>query len=391
MKSILLACCLLLAALPACVAPKSTANSGDKGVLLLTLGSDTTVLHQFEIKGDSFYSAVLSVPQGLRLTEGRGVFFPNGDLKAVKSRVSVLDTAGRWTLAQETEIRCTADSTIVRATGPGNTYEKRIPGHCMLTNYGDATNFQLFPYYGFFAPRHVRDSFIFKHVTALGARDLVLKRNSKTELEVGSSTMGVIHLVVDKNKRLLSADARGSSLNFTAKTYRDADFDGFVRRFEQKQRRFGPAPSLSVRDTIQYASREQRIEINYWRPSARGRRIFGEIVPMNRFWRLGANNATEITLKQAVRFGDKRLEAGKYTLFVIPSEDQWTLLVNRKTGIWGTEYDAAADVLRVPLEVAVLPQHVEQLTLSVSPNPSGGTFNIEWERTRASVGFENVR
>ncbi len=110
---------------------------------------------------------------------------------------------------------------------------------------------------------------------------------------------------------------------------------------------------------------------------------------MNRFWRVGANNATEISFTQPVYFGDQKLEAGKYTLFAMPSDTQWLLMFNGKTGIWGTEYDASADVLRVPVKVESLPEHVEKLTLSVSPTADGGgVLKIEWEKTRASVEFK---
>lgn len=81
------------------------------------------------------------------------------------------------------------------------------------------------------------------------------------------------------------------------------------------------------------------------------------------------------------------MEAGKYTLFAMPAEGNWTLLINKKTGIWGTEYDPSADVLHVPLSLEALPQHVETLTLSVKSGADGGVFQIEWEKTRAWAAF----
>ncbi len=103
---------------------------------------------------------------------------------------------------------------------------------------------------------------------------------------------------------------------------------------------------------------------------------------------MGANNATQITLAQPILLEGKKLEAGQYTLFAMPSGKEWTLCVNRKTGIWGTEYDPSADVLRVPLRVEPRSEHVEKLTISVLPKPDGGVLTVDWEKTRLSAAFK---
>lgn len=203
--------------------------------------------------------------------------------------------------------------------------------------------------------------------------------------------MGGITLLLDKKDRLQSVNALGSSLNFTAKVYRDADFEALKKHFVQRQIKTGVTLAVSTRDTVRFTEGDQRITIDYWRPSARGRQVFGGIIPSNHFWRLGANHATEITLTQPVLLEGQPLAAGKYTLFAQPSAQEWTLCINRKTGIWGTEYDPAADVLRVPLRVAPLPEHVEKLTISVLPVVGGSVLNIDWEKTRLSVAFKNPR
>ena len=70
--------CLLVGQMHPVAAQKSTQRTRDRGILVITLGTDTTFIHDFEIRGDSFFSKILALPQGLRLTEGRGTFFPNG-------------------------------------------------------------------------------------------------------------------------------------------------------------------------------------------------------------------------------------------------------------------------------------------------------------------------
>lgn len=361
----------------------------DSGLLVITLGADTTFVHDFEIRGDSFFSKILTFPNGLRLVEGRGAFFQNGDLRSVESSIATLDKAGNWQPTAKTWLMTTADSTILETLREGKTSRRSHPGRCIVTNSGDAASFQLFPFYGFRAPRRVGDSVIFRHVNPIGVRDFVVKRTARRMVEIGSSFMGKITLNLDKRDRLLSVNALGSSLNFTAQVFRNHDFEQLKKHFSEKQVRGGAAPlAISTRDTARFETAGgQKIEVNYWRPSARGRKIFGEIVPRTKFWRLGANHATEVSLAQPLVFENGKLEAGKYTLFAVPTAAGWQLCFNRKTGIWGTEYDATADMLRVLLREEVLPEHVEKLTISVAASDSGGVFRVDWERTRLAVDF----
>lgn len=382
--------CLILSALYAASAQK-TARLSDSGLIVITLGTDTTFVHQFEMRGDSFSSKILSLPQGLRYTEGRGAWFPNGDLKAVSSSVTALGADGAWSPAQETSLEAAADSTRILIRRDGRTTDRSFAGHCIITNNADAAAFQLFPFYAFRAPRTVGDSLVFRHVTGLGGRDFVLKRTAANTVRVGSSLMGQITLYLDKKDRLLSIDALGSSLNFTARVYRKGvDFEALKTHFAQKQVRLGTAPPVSVRDTVRFTGGGQEISVNYWRPSARGRKVFGGIVPVGRFWRFGANNATEISFSEPVVIAGQPLDAGRYTLFALPdSEQDWQLCFNKKTGIWGTEYDPAADVLRVPMQVERLPEYVETFTIAVLPEAGGSVLNAYWENTRLWVRFAN--
>lgn len=361
----------------------------DSGVSIIRLGNDTSFVHRFEVRGDSFYSQILSLPQGLRYVEGRGDWFPNGNLRSIRSQVSALSPDGDWTVVQETSLETTPDSTRIRILRDGRTTDRGFAGQCMITNNADAVAFQLFPFYGFRAPRRVGDSLVFRHVTGLGARDFVVKREAARTVSVRSSLMGKITLQLDSKNRLLSVDALGSSLNFTAQVYRKGvDFEEIKQRFAAQYSQNANPLIVSVRDTVESG---QGISINYWRPSARGRKVFGGIVPMGRFWRFGANNATEISFEEPVLIAGQRLEAGRYSLFALPhSETNWELCFNKKTGIWGTEYDPAADVLRVPMQVKRLPEHVEQFTISLQTVGNDMSLWADWEQTRLSITVQKM-
>lgn len=392
MKKILLKSLLMLLCSSAISVSAQGPAFRDSGVNIIRLGNDTSFVHRFEVRGDSFYSQILSLPQGLRYMEGRGVWFPDGNLRSIRSQISAVSPDAGWTLVQETTLETTPDSTRIRMLRDGRTTERSFAGRAMITNNADAVAFQIFPFYGFRAPRTVGDSAVFRHVTGLGARDFVVKREAPRTVSVRSSFMGKITLHLDAKNRLLSVDALGSSLNFTSQVYRKGvDFEAIKQRFAvQYSQNAGPL-IVSVRDTVGYQQGGQNISVNYWRPSARGRKVFGGIVPFGRFWRFGANNATEIHFSEPVLVGGQRLEAGGYSLFALPhSETNWELCFNQKTGIWGTEYNPAADVLRVPMRVERLPEHAEQFTISLQSFGNDMSLWADWEQTRLSVTIQKM-
>lgn len=129
------------------------------------------------------------------------------------------------------------------------------------------------------------------------------------------------------------------------------------------------------------------IQLTYSRPSARGRTIFGGLVPYDRVWRTGADSATQITFSTPVSVGDQALEAGTYELFTIPSKDAWTVIFHEHKSQWGSyAYDPANDVARVTVEPVRLEHPVETLTLSVDHlASSSAVLNIAWESVRVPV------
>lgn len=140
-----------------------------------------------------------------------------------------------------------------------------------------------------------------------------------------------------------------------------------------------------------------RISISYGQPHARGRRIEGGLVPLDTVWRFGANAATHLHTDVDMTLGDVRLEAGDYSLFVLYSRAGWQLIVNRRTGIWGSDYDRARDVGRIPLASRTLAEPEESLTLYLVPESARpregyadlrGILRIKWGRTELSTTWQ---
>jgi len=91
-----------------------------------------------------------------------------------------------------------------------------------------------------------------------------------------------------------------------------------------------PSPAATVKQRVGFTD----IEVNYSRPSMRGRKIFGSLQPYGEIWRTGANNATKITFSTPVKFGGAEVPAGSYALFSIPGESEWTVILNKVVGQW---------------------------------------------------------
>lgn len=154
-----------------------------------------------------------------------------------------------------------------------------------------------------------------------------------------------------------------------------------------------PRPVLSPRDTAEAQVAGGRVMVDYGRPFMRGREVMGGLVPFGQVWRTGANAATTLVTDVDLEIGGTRVPRGTYTLYTLPERDAWTLIVNRQTGQWGTQYDATRDLARIPMEVATLDAPVEQFTVAVEPseNGSAGRLVLTWERTQASVNLRAPR
>ena len=133
-------------------------------------------------------------------------------------------------------------------------------------------------------------------------------------------------------------------------------------------------------------SNGKTVKIDYSSPRAKGRKIFGGLVPYGEVWRTGANEATTFVADTNVEVGGTSVPAGSYTIFTIPAADKWTLIINKKTGEWGIPYKYESDELaRVPMTVSKTSGPVEDFTVSFDQAGSKCALHVEWENTRATV------
>ncbi|MFN8667947.1 MAG: DUF2911 domain-containing protein [Gemmatimonadaceae bacterium] len=138
----------------------------------------------------------------------------------------------------------------------------------------------------------------------------------------------------------------------------------------------------------QPAPKPFKLSIDYGVPVARGRVVAGALADdLGKVWRLGANEATSFTTEVDLDIGGQTVPKGSYTLFAETTKGGWKLIVNKKTGEWGTEYDAAQDLVRVPLKSTTLTNPVEALTIQLIPSSQGakGELRFAWGTLAHSV------
>jgi hypothetical protein len=143
-----------------------------------------------------------------------------------------------------------------------------------------------------------------------------------------------------------------------------------------------PLLSPAKQAQVSFAPGPGAIDIAYNSPSIRGRKIMGGLVPFGKVWRTGANPATTIVTSVPVHIGTLAVPAGTYTLYTLPGEQQWLLIVNKQIGQWGTEYHQDQDLGRVPMKAVSVaaPQEVMSLTFEHT-TPRSTELHVRWETT----------
>ena len=159
---------------------------------------------------------------------------------------------------------------------------------------------------------------------------------------------------------------------------------------------------VSPHDTISTVIDGNRVTIVYGRPytkdprTGEARKIWGGLVPYGQIWRTGSDEATLLITQKPIAFGDTTIPAGAYTLWTLPNEDGTAkLAINKQIGQWGANrgdlkeiYDESLDVARIDLKKAALDKPVDQFTMAIEKNPSGGgLLKMMWEGTQFSAPF----
>lgn len=133
------------------------------------------------------------------------------------------------------------------------------------------------------------------------------------------------------------------------------------------------------------------VKITYSQPQKRGRETFGKLVPYGEVWRTGANETTEITVTGDVMVNNQLLKSGTYSIFTIPQQDRWTIIINADVGLWGSyNYNSKLDVMRFDVPVQRNSVFFEGFTMLFDQKNDLADLLIMWDTVKLSVPFKFI-
>jgi len=383
-------CCaaLVLAAAPL------AAQAPERGAFVVTLGSDTILVEQYTRTRTSVDGDMLIRGTTVVVRHYSGTLRPDGSLARFEytNRVPANPQAPAFRA-----VAVFGDTTVVTITRDTTTTTTRVPtpgGALPFMSYSNPT----YELYGRWAATTHKDTVAILPLGAPSTTPLIVKHPAKDSLTVGFVGVGPTLFRVDARGLIQSVDGGPSTEKIHSTRLASLDFAALTAAFQNR-----PLGQLSPPDSVRASVGGVDIAIDYGRPSVRGRTIFGGVVPWNAVWRTGANFATRFTTSADIVLGGATVPAGTYTLWTLPSPGGWKLIVNRqikapcataaacsdpkRAKLWGTDYAADSDLVRVDLQVSAVAQPVEQFVVGVEPQGAGGALWMAWEKTKLSIPF----
>lgn len=146
--------------------------------------------------------------------------------------------------------------------------------------------------------------------------------------------------------------------------------------------------SFSPQDKAVFEGEQAEVVVSYSRPFKKDREIFGDLVPYDKVWRTGANEATVFTTNEDLMIGNKLLKAGSYSLFTIPRANSWTVIFNKEVGQWGiipfsgeANRDPEQDALTIDVATIKTPDLFEQFTITFEQMGKEIEMILMWDHT----------
>jgi hypothetical protein len=157
------------------------------------------------------------------------------------------------------------------------------------------------------------------------------------------------------------------------------------------------APRLSPKDTVKFELNDLKLKVTYNRPYKKGREIFGALVPFNKVWRTGANEATTFSTNQPLYIKGFTIPVGEYTIWTVPKDSVWQVMFNTKKYPWGVDkemrpmWDPNYDLLEIDVPVEKLNEVVEQFTIAFDNSTDNLKLTMAWDQTKISVPLDTSK
>lgn len=367
----------------ASVAGSTPAQSNSHGAYIARLGTDTVHIERFVRDGNKISGTILQRTPTFRSISWTLTLDGKGNATRYEART--VDAAGTPVLNGATGTMEFAGDTIVRTSyrnGQAETHRIAAPNGAVPSPSLPYVGVTFLAYeWGFAA---LRKRAAAGGDTALYQLTLLAMQTQPSKTRawvVGADSAELSYFGVaksgyrfDRTGQLLRADWTNTTYRYRVDRLADVDLEPIARAWSAAELSSHGFGALSPRDSAKATVGTAHLTFDYSRPAVRGRRIWGGVVAWNTVWRLGADMATHFTTDADLAIGETTVPAGRYTLWMLPSESEPKLIVSRAVNVFGTQYDPAKDFARIPLTRRAAPNAAERLTLSVAD----GSLAIQW-------------
>lgn len=379
---------LSLAALLCLAAPAAAQESGG---FVIRLGRDTVAVEQFTRTADRIEGTMVTRTPRTAVRTYTATLRPDGTVSRLEMTTRI--PSAPEVLPQVITISTGGDSADVRIQRGDTVRESRMAAPAEAFPFVFNSYALTEPLLRFAATRGA-DS-VGVPIVQAGARasgTYSIIRNGADSLNLRSGT-GVTRVRVDGQRRVLGGHSPESTFKAQIERVGSLDAQAIAADFARRDQSGQAMGTLSPRDSVVGQVDGAVVSVAYGRPSLRGREL-STLIPAGQVWRTGANEATAFRTDRDLMFGDTRVPAGYYTLWTVPGRDGWMLIVNRQVGQWGTVYDPAQDLARIPVRTRRMEgDSVEQFTIRVEPADcgEGGQLVMMWDDLRVNAPFTVAR
>jgi DUF2911 family protein len=363
--------------------------SGDRGSFITTLGRDTVAIESVSRTGNKVVGDIVVRVPGTVRQHYELELRPDGSV--ARSSVDTDPMGAKDMVARRVVFDFAGDSVHVSidSAGQRRTLARVVPkGTVPMFMTGFGASYGLYSSMGLYELLLTRTKPSLGDTLVIPSIDIVTSAMSKRKFvarsagQIDVDYFGILwtHLTVDARGRITAADARGTTEQTQTKRTEFADVSGIAKSFASADRSgkgLGSAsPDLTATGTVS----GHLVVVTFGSPRLRGRKVLGAVVPYDHVWRTGANAATVLVFDRNMTVGGAPVPAGAYSLWTIPKADGTAqLVINKQHGQWGTDYDQAQDLVRVPMKASTAPAPQENFAIDVAGSGNAGELRISWD------------
>jgi hypothetical protein len=381
-------------------APLAAQNA--QGAFVVTLGHDTVVVEQYKRSGNTLEGDMLIRGAIVIQRHYSGTLNANGTMAHFE--MTNHNAANPQAPATQFVVQF-GDTTVVNVTRDTSHSVIRVPtpgGALPFINF----SYAMYEQYGRRAQLSKRDTVATLPLGANAVTNLIVKHPAKDSLTVSFEGDAATLFKVNGAGLIQAVDGRFTTQKVSSTRLASVNLAALTAAFASRQ----PLGQLSPPDSVTGTVGGVAVTIEYGRPAMRGRAIFGPetasprpVVPWNQVWRTGANFATRFTATGDLIVSGQTIPAGTYTLWTVPSASGWKLIFNKQTkapcataaecadpkraNLWGTDYSADSDFVRVDMQSTTTSDPVERFAISLEPQSDGAVLALQWDKTRAFVNL----